>query len=94
MNLKELEAELGTLTVFGGVEADEVFSEFRSMLSMLEQKQESRTKASSFAWQLYGLPVLDSTPLITSHSVRTWYILSIANPYLTTQASMILFQSK
>lgn len=53
MNLKQLEAELGTLTVFGSVNADDVFSEFRSMLSLLEQKSESRSKASSFARQLY-----------------------------------------
>ncbi len=84
MNLKELEAELGTLTVFGGVEADEVFSEFRSMLSMLEQKQESRTKASCFAWQLYRHMTDDWTSylrgLIFTLETPCTYFASIGKP--------------
>ena len=52
MNLQELDHELSALTIFGELDFDEVFSEFRTMLSMLEHK-DARNKASCFAWQLY-----------------------------------------
>nr|MCR4647231.1 hypothetical protein [Oscillospiraceae bacterium] len=52
MNLQELEHELSSLTVFGELDHDEVFSEFRTMLFMLEHK-DALSKASCFAWQLY-----------------------------------------
>ena len=52
MNLQELEHELSSLTVFGELDHDEVFSEFRTMLFMLEHK-DALGKASCFAWQLY-----------------------------------------
>ena len=52
MNLKELEQELSSLTVFGGLDSDEVFDAFRSMLFLLEHK-DAQGKASCFAWQLY-----------------------------------------
>ena len=52
MNLQELEHELSSLTVFGELDHNEVFSAFRTMLFMLEHK-DALSKASSFAWQLY-----------------------------------------
>ncbi|MCR5717479.1 MAG: ATP-binding protein [Oscillospiraceae bacterium] len=79
MNLKELEAELGTLTVFGGVNADEVFSEFRFMLFMLERKQASR-----FAWQLYRHMTDDWTAylrdLIFTMETPCTYFASVGKP--------------
>lgn len=84
MNLKALEAELGTLTVFGGLHTDAVFSAFCSMLSLLEHRQESRRKASDFAGQLYRHMTDDWTAylrdLIFTMETPCTYFASIGKP--------------